>query len=114
MVKTTYALTLFTAVSLAAPVQKGGSGGGENFIGAGTANGQVNDVVKGLFKELLPRGDEKGASGLGGLLDNLPIVNSLLGSGGGKQKRSLTGDLAKLPLLGEIFGGVCSLTSLIL
>lgn len=104
MVKTTYALTLFTAVSLAAPVQKAD----RNFIGAGTADGQVNDVVKGLFKNLTPREEVNAdASTHGNLIDKLPIVGSLLGGSSGKQsRRSFTGDLANFPLLGEIFGGV--------
>lgn len=78
--KTTYALTLFTAVSLAAPVQqtqndpvrRDGSG---NFIGAG-ADGAMNEAVGELFKDLSPRGN-------GGehrnLIDGIPIVGSLLG-----------------------------------
>lgn len=121
MVKTTYALTLFTAVSLAAPVQKSGSGGSENFIGAGTADGKVNDVVKGLFKELTPRGEEGASSSHGNLLAKLPIVGSLLagsqddgdddGEDASKSKRSLTGDLAHIPFLGELFGGVCRIMS---
>ncbi|KAJ5702917.1 hypothetical protein N7488_010465 [Penicillium malachiteum] len=106
VVKTTYALTLFTAVSLAAPMQKGGSGGSENFIGAGTANGQVNDVVKGLFKELTPRdSDDGGSSKHGNMLDSIPIIGSLLSGSGNQGKRSFTGDLANFPLLGELFGG---------
>ncbi|KAJ6014019.1 hypothetical protein N7540_008610 [Penicillium herquei] len=106
VVKTTYALTLFTAVSLAAPMQKGGSGGSENFIGAGTANGQVNDVVKGLFKNLTPRdGDDGGSSKHGNLINNIPLLGPLLGSSNNQEKRSFTGDLANFPLLGELFGG---------
>ncbi|KAJ5732071.1 hypothetical protein N7493_003552 [Penicillium malachiteum] len=106
VVKTTYALTLFTAVSLAAPMQKGGSGGSENFIGAGTANGQVNDVVKGLFKELTPRdSDDGGSSKHGNILDSIPLIGDLLGGSGNQEKRSFTGDLANFPLLGELFGG---------
>ncbi|KAJ5923966.1 hypothetical protein N7466_008153 [Penicillium verhagenii] len=81
MVKTTYALTLFTAVSLAAPLGQTGSGGSGNLIGAGSAGGQVNDVLNGLFKELTPQPK------------------------GEKQARSFTGDLSKLPILGDLFGG---------
>ncbi|KAJ5925141.1 hypothetical protein N7454_007780 [Penicillium verhagenii] len=81
MVKSTYALTLFTAVSLAAPLGQTGSGGSGNLIGAGSAGGQVNDVLKGLFKELTPQPK------------------------GEKQARSFTGDLSKLPILGDLFGG---------
>lgn len=58
MVKTTYALTLFAAVSLAAPLPPAGSEGNGvdhmrrdgtgNLLGAGNANGAVNEMVKGL------------------------------------------------------------------
>jgi len=113
MVKTTYALTLFTAVSLAAPLrQTGGSGGSENLIGAGTAGGKVNDVVADLFKELTPRDNNDNSNNgdkvvkHGSLFEELPIVGSLFG-GSKKQTRSFTGDLAGLPLLGDLFGGVC-------
>jgi hypothetical protein len=60
MVKTTYALTLFTAVSLAAPLPPSGNDGNAvghmrrdgtgNFIGAGTADGAVNQMVENLAK----------------------------------------------------------------
>lgn len=113
MVKTTYALTLFTAVSLAAPLrQTGGSGSSENFIGAGSAGGKVNDVVADLFKELTPRDNNDNSDNgdkvvkHGSLFEELPIIGSLFG-GSKKQTRSFTGDLASLPLLGDLFGGVC-------
>lgn len=58
MVKSTYALTLFAAVSLAAPLPPAGNDGNGvghmrrdgtgNFIGAGTADGAVNQMVKNL------------------------------------------------------------------
>jgi len=58
MVKTTYALTLFAAVSLAAPLAPVGNDvtsighmrrdGTGNLIGAGTADGAVNEMIKGL------------------------------------------------------------------
>jgi hypothetical protein len=110
MVKTTYALTLFTAMSLAAPLKQfGGSSGSENLIGAGTAGGKVNDVVSGLFRELTPRDTSEFGDKVtkhGSLFEELPIVGSLFHNSK-KQTRSFTGDLAKLPLLGDLFGGVC-------
>lgn len=56
MVKTTYALTLFVAMSLAAPMPPAGNDGTGvmardgtgNFLGAGTADGAVNEMIKGL------------------------------------------------------------------
>ena len=56
MVKTTYALTLFVAMSLAAPLPPAGNDvngvmardGTGNFLGAGTADGAVNEMIKGL------------------------------------------------------------------
>lgn len=58
MVKTTYALTLFAAMSLAAPLPSAGNvatsvghmrrDGSGNLVGAGTADGAVNEMVKGL------------------------------------------------------------------
>ncbi|KAJ5646052.1 hypothetical protein N7490_002424 [Penicillium lividum] len=101
MVKTTYALTLFVAVSLAAPIHQAGSG---NFIGAGTEGGEVNDVVKGILKELTPRGESEKSGGHGNLIDELPIVGQLLGNSA-KQSRSITGGLSNIPLLGELLGG---------
>lgn len=113
MVKTTYALTLFTAVSLAAPLrQSGGGGGSENLIGAGTAGGKVNDVVAGILGKLAPRdNNDNSDSGdkvirHGSLFEELPIVGSLFRDSK-KQSRSLTGDLASLPFLGDLLGGVC-------
>jgi hypothetical protein len=57
MVKTTYALTLFAAMSLAAPLPAGNDatsvghmrrGDTSNLIGAGSADGAVNEMIKGL------------------------------------------------------------------
>lgn len=71
MVKTTYALTLFVAMSLAAPlppvgndatsighVRRDGTG---NLIGAGTADGAVNEMIKGITtpKSNHPDGEDK-------------------------------------------------------
>lgn len=81
MVKSTYALTLFAAVSLAAPLPQGGggSGGHGNLIGAGTAGGMVNDIVeKKLLGSLTPREGEKGKKKID-LVYDLPIVGALLG-----------------------------------
>lgn len=69
MVKTTYALTLFVAMSLAAPMPPAGNDmtgvmardGTGNLIGAGTADGAVNEMVKGLVtpKNDHPVADDK-------------------------------------------------------
>lgn len=80
MVKTTYALTLFTAVSLAAPVQQARNDamrrdGSGNLIGAG-ADGAMNQAIGEVFKDLSPRAD-------GGehrnLIEDIPVVGKLLG-----------------------------------
>lgn len=71
MVKTTYALTLFVAMSLAAPLPPVGNDatsvghmrrdGTGNLIGAGTADGAVNEMIKGLAtpKSDHPDGEDK-------------------------------------------------------
>lgn len=78
MVKTTYALTLFAAVSLAAPVPSGQDNaqvrrdGHGNLIGAG-ADGSVNQILS----SLAPRGQSRGNKP--DLISSLPIVGGLLG-----------------------------------
>lgn len=109
MVKTTYALTLFAAVSLAAPLPPAASEGNGvdrmrrdgtgNLLGAGNANGAVNQMVKGLAEHQsdhpawLDKGHKKGSKAAEikaadkkqqeeekhSLLANLPVVGSLLG-----------------------------------
>lgn len=69
MVRTTYALTLFAAVSLAAPLPPAGNDatsvghmrrdGTGNFIGAGTADGAVNHMIEGLAS---PKSDHPAAA----------------------------------------------------
>lgn len=76
MVKTIYAISLFTATGLAAPLRPVARDDGGNFIGAGTAHGAVNDAVNGLLGKLTPRAEEAGHTNL---IDNLPVVGSLLG-----------------------------------
>lgn len=105
MVKTTYALTLFAAVSLAAPVPPAGNdgngvghmrrGGTGNFIGAGTADGAVNQMVENLAKpnsdhpeSVEPKkgkaDDSKAADKKGktekqhSILEDIPLVGPLL------------------------------------
>lgn len=73
MVKTFYALTLFAAVSLAAPLPPAGDDatsvahmrrdGTGNFIGAGTADGAVNQMIEGLAT---PKSDHPPAAGAAG------------------------------------------------
>lgn len=80
MVKTTYAFTLFTAVSLAAPVQQLARDGTGNLIGAGDADGAMNQAVGKIFKDLSPRDTEGQGSGKHrNIIDGIPIVNTLLG-----------------------------------
>lgn len=81
MVKTSYAISLFTASALAAPLRQAPRDGGENLIGAGTANGVVNDAVNGIVRKLTPRDEAEHGTGHGNLIDKLPFVGSLLGGG---------------------------------
>ncbi|KAJ5484070.1 hypothetical protein N7539_005866 [Penicillium diatomitis] len=113
MVKTTYALTLFAAVSIAAPVQnaptmdmargepmrRDGSG---NLLGAG-AGGAANDLVSQAFSSLEKQPANKAAEKTpqrtqgtqdaqnqnSNILGNLPVLGSVLGGG---SKRSLEGN----------------------
>ncbi|KAJ5325004.1 hypothetical protein N7476_003604 [Penicillium atrosanguineum] len=139
MVKTTYALTVFVAMSLAAPLPPAGNDvtgiiardGTGNFIGAGTADGAVNEMIKGLAtpKNDQPATDDKMAK-MGkkaaaikaadekkkekkpvvthSALESLPLLGPLLRPVPLKrdnEARSFTGDLSNLPLLGSLFGG---------
>jgi hypothetical protein len=73
MVKTTYALTLFAAVSIAAPVaQPDGSG---NLLGAG-AEGGLNKLVS----KLTARGDEDTTNEHKNLIEEIPILGPMLGA----------------------------------
>lgn len=104
MVKTTYALTLFAAVSLAAPVPPAGNDGNGvghmrrdgtgNFIGAGTADGAVNQMVENLAKpnrdhpksldskkskaDEIKAADKKKTKSEHSILESIPIVGPLL------------------------------------
>lgn len=108
MVKTTYALTLFAAVSLAAPLPPAGNDansvdhmrrdGTGNFIGAGTADGAVNEMVKGLATpnsdhpqtgkedgkkdnkaaEIKAADEKKKAQAQHSILEDIPVVGPLL------------------------------------
>jgi hypothetical protein len=70
MVKTTYALTLFAAVSLAAPVPNPDGSG--NLIGAG-ADGGVNQLIA----KLTSRATEEGHKNL---IEDIPILGPMLGN----------------------------------
>lgn len=130
MVKTTYALTLCAAVALAAPLppsendagtdmvhmRRDGSG---NFIGAGTAGGEVNDMIASLLNPKLssrdsepadnkkPAGDEKPAG------DDKPTGDDKDGKDGkdakGKKKKPEPPQhhiINSLPIVGQLLGGV--------
>lgn len=108
MVKTTYALTLFAAVSLAAPVSN----------------------IEGNGNELGSRATNEGSTEHKNIIDGLPIISELLGNVSsrsahlscmnqytneareqqkGNQRRDLGGDgLSGLPLVGSLFGKVSS------
>ncbi|KAF7715992.1 Uncharacterized protein PECH_004581 [Penicillium ucsense] len=112
MVKTSYALTLFAAVSIAAPVQNAATtdvargepmrrDGSGNLLGAG-AGGATNDLVGQAFsspeKQAANKATEKTPQRTQGtqdaqnqnsnILGNLPVLGALLGGG---SKRSLEG-----------------------
>jgi hypothetical protein len=73
MVKTTYALTLFTAVSIAAPVAQ--PDGSSNLLGAG-ADGALNK----LFSKLTGRSEKEGSSNEHkNLIEDIPILGPMLG-----------------------------------
>lgn len=73
MVKTTYALTLFAAVSLAAPVPNPDGSG--NLIGAG-ADGSVNQLIA----KLTSRATKEGSTEHKNLIEEIPIIGSMLGN----------------------------------
>lgn len=160
MVKTTYALTVFAAVSMAAPMAPNGNDytgvepmrrdGSDTLIGAGT-DSALNQLVGQLYSELqkenadaalqkTPKQKAEVAEALKNqkpsILHGLPLIGGLFtgvsanrfrkrkGNGDTETRltfiqplkrsveeelhaRSLTGDLSHLPLLGELFGGVC-------
>jgi hypothetical protein len=81
MVKTTYALTLFAAVSLAAPVPNPDGNG--NLIGAG-ADGAVNQLIS----ELPSRATKEGSTEHKSIIEDIPILGPMLGSV--RCRRSLT------------------------
>lgn len=101
MVKTAYAVTLFAAASLAAPVppsadvtgvknlRRDGTG---NFIGAGTADGAVNEMVKNLATsssdhpssldhkeaEIKAANQKQKAQSHHSILESIPLIGPLL------------------------------------
>lgn len=104
MVKSAYALTLFAAVSLAAPLPPAGNDlngvghmrrdGTGNFIGAGTADGAVNQMIENLAQQdsdhpdsvpppmdkadEIKAADKKKTKSEHSILENLPLVGPLL------------------------------------
>jgi hypothetical protein len=82
MVKTTYALTLFAAISLAAPVPNPDGSG--NLIGAG-ADSSINE----LNGKLVPRNTEDGSVEHKNLIEEIPIIGAMLGNVSSSNIRSL-------------------------
>jgi hypothetical protein len=82
MVKTTYALTLFAAISLAAPVPNPDGSG--NLIGAG-ADSSINELI-GKF---VPRNTEDGSVEHKNLIEEIPIIGAMLGNVSSSNIRSL-------------------------
>ena len=129
MVKTTYALTLCAAMALAAPVppmendvgtemvhmRRDGTG---NFIGAGTADGQVNHMISSLLdpKNLDSRdepADGKPAPGDKPAGDGKDAKGGKDGKDGkdgkGKKKKPQPPQhhiINSLPIVGQLLGGV--------
>ncbi|KAJ5333872.1 uncharacterized protein N7506_007655 [Penicillium brevicompactum] len=133
MVKTTYALTLFAAVSLAAPIPNPDGSG--NLVGAG-ADSALGGAVQQLTHTLGMRDTKKTGNQhknlieeipiigkmLGNkhdakrdtsdknaehknLIEEIPIVGSLLGKKHESQRRGLGGGgLSSLPIVGGVFG----------
>ena len=77
MVKTTYALTLFAAVSLAAPVPNPDGSG--NLIGAG-ADSALTGAVEQLTGELGARDNKQGSNQHKNLIEEIPIIGKMLGN----------------------------------
>lgn len=82
MVKTTYALTLFAAISLAAPVPNPDGSG--NLIGAG-ADSSINELIG----KLVPRNTEDGSVEHKNLIEEIPIIGAMLGNVSSSNIRSL-------------------------
>ncbi|CAG8220233.1 unnamed protein product [Penicillium salamii] len=77
MVKTTYALTLFAAVSLAAPIANPDGSG--NLIGAG-ADSALTGAVEQLTGKLDTRETKKTSNEHKNLIEEIPIIGSMLGN----------------------------------
>lgn len=123
MVKTTYALTLCAAVALAAPLlpseNDAGTGmvhlrrdGSGNFIGAGTAGGEVNDMIASLLNPKLssrdnepvddkkPAGDDKDSK------DGKNPKDGKDAKGKKKPEPPQHHIINNLPVVGQLLGGV--------
>jgi hypothetical protein len=77
MVKTTYALTLFAAVSLAAPVPNPDGSG--NLVGAG-ADSALGGAVQQLTHSLGMRDTKKTGNQHKNLIEEIPIIGKMLGN----------------------------------
>jgi hypothetical protein len=133
MVKTTYALTLCAAVALAAPLppseNDAGTGmvhmrrdGSGNFIGAGTAGGEVNDMIASLLQPKLSSRDGEPADEKKPVGDEKPAGDDKDSKDGKDDKDGKDGKDAKgkkktpeppkhhiinsLPIIGTLLGGV--------
>ncbi|KAJ5780240.1 hypothetical protein N7457_005400 [Penicillium paradoxum] len=104
MVKTTYALTLFAAVSLAAPVQQldgraiqKDSAEHENLIEELPLVGSLLGSNHG--KRATERPEHHN------VIDEIPILNKLIGSGQQRERRDIVSEgISGLPLVGGLFG----------
>ncbi|CAG7924992.1 unnamed protein product [Penicillium olsonii] len=101
MVKTTYALTLFAAVSLAAPVPfPDGSG---NLIGAG-ADSALTGAVEQLTGELGARDNKQGSNQHKNLIEEIPILGKMLGNKQSSKRAEHKNLIDELPIVGELLG----------
>ncbi|CDM37314.1 hypothetical protein DTO013E5_7562 [Penicillium roqueforti] len=101
MVKTTYALTLFAAVSLAAPVAQ--------LTGRAEAQGSVEhkniigDIP--LLGPMLAGKQDAKRDEHHNLIDELPVIGKLLGNDKQNQRRDIGKDgISGLPIIGGLFG----------
>ncbi|CAI7671171.1 unnamed protein product [Penicillium discolor] len=105
MVKTTYALTLFAAVSLAAPVAQ--LNGRAEQQGSVEHKNLIEDIP--IIGEMLAGKQETKRDGAQpqhhNVIDELPVIGNLLGNNKENQRRDIGRDgISGLPLVGNLFG----------